>query len=147
MSSNQQDPMELINQAEGTSLTALMVRGIGGYILSVWVSLIAGFQTVFEFLFLPFELLINIATESVASFVLEPMGIIEEGARITGQEIQVFDFLALPIAVVIALASLGIVIMYLQFGTTSNLFPGLFVDNQIVDLLFTTPEEEAEGEE
>lgn len=139
--------MDLIDEAEGRSLTSITVQGLGGWILSMWVSLIAGFQQVFELLFLPFKLMIEIAGEAVNAFILQPFGIVEAGAEITSREIVVFDFLALPVSVIIALGTLLIVVLYLQFNITSNFLPGLFVDNRLIDLFFTSPEEEAEGED
>lgn len=141
-------PEDFLDRAQGTGITEAVRIGIVGWILAVSASVIAGFQTLLEFMFLPFELLIDVAVGSIDAFVLQPFGITEVGAAITSGELDIFGIFALPFSVIIALGTLFIVIMYLQFQTTANIFPGLLgIDNRLADLFFTTSEEEAEGED
>lgn len=140
-------PIEVINQARGRPLSTIAVSGIGGALLAWALGLVQTIQTLFSFILLPFELLIDVAAESVSAFILEPIGLVGVGADITAGELDVFGLFALPVSVVMALGVLFIVILYLQFQTTSNIIPGLFIDNRLIDFLFTSPEEEAEGED
>lgn len=145
--SSGQDPQTVFDRAQGEGITGLAVNAIEAWILATALSVVAGIQALFDLLFLPFELFFDIASSSVETFILEPFGIVGPAAEITAEEVVLFDFLALPAAVAIALGTLFVVLLFLQLDITSNIFPGLFIDNRIVDFFFTSPEEEAEGEE
>lgn len=146
MAEDQPGPLQLYGLASDVSTTEAVRRGFVSWILAVSFSVAAGLQTLFEFLFLPFEILIDVVGASVVAFILEPFGIVGAGADITAQEISIFGIFALPASVVIALGTLTIVILYLRLEITSNIIPGLFVDNRLIDWFTTSPEEEAQGE-
>lgn len=146
--SSGQTPMEIINQAEGRSITGIVINAIGGWLLALGLTAISGLQTVAEFLSLPFVLLIDVGYASVNSFIIGPIEqVVGTGVAVTANEIQLFGIVALPFSVLIVLATLTIVILYLQLEISSNIIPGFFVDNRIVDLVTASPEEEAQGEE
>lgn len=146
MADEQPGPLQIWGLASSTSTTEALRRGLVSWILAVTFSIIAGLQTIFEFLLLPFTIGIEVVQFAVVSFILEPFGIVGAGADITAQEISVFGVFALPVSVVIALGTLLIVVLYLRLEITSNIIPGLFVDNRIIDWVSTSPEEEAQGE-
>lgn len=141
------DPMTLINRAEGKTLAQLLKQGIGGWLLGVSVALIAGAQTVLEFLFLPFDIFIDLAGSSVSAFLLEPMDLPAAGYGITARALESLGIAAGPVSTGIALFGIVIVLGYLALNITSNFLPGLIVDNVVLDFFFTSPEEEADGEE
>lgn len=141
-------PFETFREAEGRTTGSIVQQGIAAWMLSIFLSLIAGFQSVFEFLFLPFELLIDVAVASVDAFILTPFGLTRIGFIASARAILAnFGLAGLPVSIVIALVSLLIVLAFLQLPITSNILPGLFIDNRLVEFFFTTPEEEAEGED
>lgn len=141
-------PLETFQTAEGRTTGSIVQQGIAAWLLSIFLSLIAGFQSLFEFLFLPFELLIEIAIASADAFIITPFGLTRFGFIASARAIlENFGIAGLPVSVIVVLVSLLIVLVFLQLPITSNLLPGLFVDNRIVSFLFTTPEEEAEGED
>lgn len=145
-SDGQPGPLQIWGLASDTSVTEAARRGVVSWILAVTFSIITGLQTVFEFLIMPFTIGIEVVQAAVISFILEPLGIVGAGADVTAQEISVFGVLALPVSVVIALGTLFLVVLYLRIEITSNIVPGLFVDNRIIDWVTTSPEEEAQGE-
>lgn len=140
-------PLQTFQEAEGRGITEIAVQGIAAWLLGAFLSLIAGFQSVFEFLFLPFVILADIAVASANAFIIEPFQLTRFGLFASAQAIGEFGIAGLPVSVIVVLISLFIVLVFLQFPITSNLLPGLFVDNRIVEFFFTTPEEEAEGED
>lgn len=151
MSADQQEALDYIDRAKGRSIVEIIGNGIAGWILSMFAAMIAGFQTIFDFLFLPFEILIDVATASADAFIIGPFDLVGIGTDVSATAIRALEgfagLIGLPVAVVVVLGTLLIVITYLQLGTSSNLLPGLFVDNRVVDFFFTSPEEEAEGED
>lgn len=138
--------LELINKAEGKSLTQIAKQGVGGWLLALSVAFITGLQKVVSFLLLPFELFTNVGREVVQGFFIEPLGLIPIGVSTSGQYLDTFEFLGLPAAVGIVLLSFFLVLAATALGITSNVVPGLVVDNPIWDFLFGTPEEEADDE-
>lgn len=141
------DPLVFIARARGRTPAEIIVEGIGGWWLAANVIAISGLQTIAEFMLLPFRLLMDVAGASVNAFILEPLGLTSIGAQITGGELDIFGFFALPVAVALALGVLLMVLLYLQLPITSNILPGFLLDSRIVAYLFTTPEEEAAGED
>lgn len=137
---------EMFSMAEGKSLTSLVVKGFGSWIVAVTGSAALGFQQAVNFMFLPFVLLYDIAYESVNSFILSPMGITDPAWAITAEELVALDILAGPAGTVMALVGLYIVLRYVALPITSNVLPGMMADNVIFKWLFTTAEEEEEGE-
>jgi hypothetical protein len=146
MAEEQPGALQLYGLASDVSTTEAVRRGFVSWILATSFSVAAGLQTVFEFLFLPFDILIDVVAASATAFILEPFGIVGPGADITSQSIDIFGIFALPASVVIALGTMTIIVLYLRLEITSNIIPGLFVDNRIVDWFTTSPEEEAQGE-
>lgn len=143
-----QSPREFIAQASGYESLAQLIRdGIGGTILATFTQAIRAVGAVASLLLVPFVLLVDVARESVNNFILVPMGIVPIGADVTAGELSVLGLFALPVSVVIALGTFLIVILYLQWRITGNIIPGIFVDNRLVDFIFTSPEEEAAGED
>lgn len=140
-------PLQTFQEAEGRTVTGVAVQGLTAWIIGISLSIIAGFNQLFEFLFLPFRILIDVAVASANAFIIEPFQLTRFGLFASAQAIGEFGIAGLPVSVIVVLTSLFIVLVYLQFGITSNLLPGLFIDNRLVDFFFTTPEEEAEGED
>lgn len=140
-------PLQTFREAEGRSITDIAVQGIGAWLLSVFLSLIAGFNQLFEFLFLPFRIFIDAAIASLNAFVIEPLRLTRFGLFASAEAISEFGIAGLPVSVIVVLVTLFLVLIFLQFEITSNLLPGLFVDNRLYSFFFTTPEEEAQGED
>lgn len=147
MSSSSTDPSTLWSESQGLGVTDALRRGLVTWILATVFAVVSGLQDIFNFLTLPFRFFVDISFAAIDAFILTPFGLTSVGAEITGQELDVFGVLALPISVVIALSVLFLVILYLQFEITSNILPGIFVDNRLIDFIFTSPEEESEGED
>lgn len=137
---------DMFDMAEGKDFATIMKNGVGAWFVAVFGAAAAGFQEAVNFMFLPFRVFVDIATASIDAFILAPMGITEPAWQQTAQELLAFDVLAGPFAALLALAGLGIVLLYLGLPRTSNFLPGILVDNVIWSTLFTTPEEEEEGE-
>lgn len=139
-------PTDFMDQASGQSVGDIIKKGTGGWLLAVSAAFITGTQALVELLFLPFELLVEVAWGSVENFFLKPMGITTPGFDATAEALMnlgEFKLLGLPISVSIALLTLLIVVWVAARGWT-GLFPGTMVDFPLVGLFFTTPEEEEE---
>lgn len=146
MSDSETSPMEFIDEADSSDPGSIIKKGVGGWLLAVSAAFISGTQALVELLFLPFELIVEIAWGSVEDFFLKPMGITTPGYEATAEALMnlgEFKLLGLPISVAIALATLLIVVWVAARGWT-GLFPGTMVDFPLVNLFFTTPEEEEE---
>lgn len=139
-------PLELIKRADGKSLTTIAKNGVGGWLLALSIAFITGVQRVWEFLLLPFEIFVNVGKKAAEGFFIEPLKLIPIGVETSGRYLDTFEFLGLPAAVGIVLLSFVIVLGATSLGITSNVVPGLIVDNPIWDRLFGTPEEESDDE-
>lgn len=138
-------PTELLDRARGRSLTQIAVEGIGGYLLALSTSAIAGLQAVFDFLFAPVVLAVDVLEAGMTQLIIRPLGLTDFGLAVSAQALPQFGFLALPVSSAIALLSVLILIGFLALGITGNF--GLVLDNPVVDVFTTTPEEEFDDED
>lgn len=145
---------EALDRAKGASLTDIAKRGVGGWLLALAAAFITGTQKIFALLILPFEIFVEAGRTSLQGFIITPIvgnentpGLIQQGVETSGRFLGGFEIFALPVSTLIVLISLGFVAAVVAFGWTSNILPGLLVDNPIWDFVFATPEEEVEGED
>lgn len=138
-------PRQLLALARGRSLTEIAREGLGGYLLALATSAITGLQVVFEFLFAPVILAVDVLEAAVNQLVIRPLGLTDFGFAVTARSLVQFDFLALPVSSFLGLFTVLIFIGFLALGITGNF--GLIFDNPIVDFLTTTPEEEFDDED
>jgi len=125
---------------------------VGGWILAVSASFIAGAQQAIEFLYLPFEAFTDVVLGNEAyvgvieALFLKPLKVVPDGVDATSDNLDQFDFLGLPASVLVVLITFLIIGGFLSLAFTSNVLPGIFVDNPVFDFLFGTPEEEVDEE-
>lgn len=140
------DAESFLRRARGRRITEIAQTGVGAWLLALFASIIAGMQQVFELLILPFVLFIDVAEASVQAFFIEPFGLVPVGVRESARGLFGFGIAGLPVAVVVVLVTFVVIVWFLQMPITSNILPGFILDNRLVDFLFTSPEEEGEGE-
>lgn len=162
MSASGQDPLDIFREVEGRSVLAVAGQGVAAVVLSGILSLIAGLQQVADFLFLPFVIFFDVAIASANAFLIEPLtggtfpglgqvpGVIQSGIAATSSALfsligDPAAFIGLPAAVLVVLVTLLMIGLFLSLGPTSDVVPGIFVDNRVYRFFFTTPEEEEEG--
>lgn len=135
-------PAEILADARGRKLGALATTGIG----ALWLAAIeSGIETLQAFFQIPIQLFNSFAEAVgalVASFVLEPLGIIQAGAQISAAELRQFGILAFIAGLVLVLLGYWIINTYLNEEETSNFLPGL-----PFDVPFVGVEEEADAED
>lgn len=123
------DPMDLIDEAEGKSLTNIAKQGIGGWLLALAVAAITGVQQVVDLLVVtPVEVMTGVAETAAASILESPLDIIDSGAEESASAVAEFGIFAILVAVALVLASFWIVSQYLEREETSDLVPGIMVD-------------------
>ncbi len=118
----------LIDRAEGRSLTGITKQGFGGWLLAVSTSMIVGTQTVTEFLLFPFVQVMEITDSTVDAFILKPLTVVITGSEATAASVAEFELFGLPLGTVIVLFTLMIVSFYLRRRATSDTFVGTFTD-------------------
>lgn len=146
-SSSGTSAIEIFREARGRGVFSVIAQGLAGWFSAIGIALISGAQTIADFLLLPFVLFIDVARASVEGFFIAPARLplfgLEESARaLVGQGLA-----ALPISTSVALGTLLLVIAFLALSITSNVIPGLTIDNPIWDRFFGTPEEEFDDED
>lgn len=159
-SSDRPTALDIWDRAAGVGVFQAIGQGLAGVFIALGVSIIAGVQTVVDFILLPFFLFIDVAEASVQGFFIGPIlgiedapglgdvpGLIPVGLAETANALIGRGLAALPIATTEALGLLLLVLGFLALGFTSNVIPGLGVDNPLWDRVFGTPEEEFDEED
>ncbi len=130
---------------DGWGIGRFVRTGIGLTIVGVFVGIQDVFQSIVGFVTNP----LDSAGESVADLfeglVGEPASILTETADTTGTEISStfvgwLGALAFPVGVASVLLALWLVTIYLEEGTTSDIFPGSFTDIDIPEWVPFVPD-------
>lgn len=158
MSSSDDEALQLFREAEGRSVISVIVQGVASVASAVSVGSTRGVLAILSFLFAPFVIFYDVAVASAQAFLLDPLtgfdapaigevpGIIQVGILESGQALLGEAGVAgLPIGIVVVLTGFLIIGLFLSLGPTSDIVPGIFVDNRVYRFFFTTPEEEEEG--
>jgi hypothetical protein len=133
--------MELIERAQGKSLTSVAKTGVGGWLLAVSVAAITGVQQILDLMVVtPVDVVTDIARTAGDSLVEGPLGIVDAGSAASANDVGEFGFLAVLVAIALVLASLYMVSQYLEREDTSDLIPGIFTD--VVPFVGVDEEEE-----
>lgn len=120
---------DLLDRARGRGLTGIAKQGLGSWILAIITAGVTGLQSVLQLLLVPVDLILELADASVAAFFLEPFGIVSTGAATTAAAVSEFGIFGLLVAVSTVLATLWIIIQYLQEQPTTDVpIPGLSFD-------------------
>lgn len=123
-----QSPSDLLDRAEGRSITGITKQGFGAWLLSISTSAILGVQTVTDFLLFPFTLFIEISDQVMDALILSPLTIVITGSQTSAEAISEFSIFGLPLGTAIVLATFAIIAWYVRRPSTSDLIPGTFTD-------------------
>lgn len=162
MSGSGDEASRLFQQSQGRSFFSIIGQSVNAIISAFGVGTTRGVLAILSFLFAPFVLFFDVAAASVNAFLIEPLtggnfpglgevpGVIQAGIAATSSAIiqTVGTWMAaigLPTSVLLVLVTFGIIGLFLSLGPTSDIIPGIFVDNRVYRFFFTTPEEEEEG--
>lgn len=145
-------PWELISEAEGKEIGGLVAAIFGGIILSLGQGAIQTIQAGFSLFIDPVIALVDGSVNLVEAIWGGWVGIIEQGMETSLLALAPDSQWAIgPFTQAVALLSLAlglyIIAMLIAQRWTSNLVPGILVDNRFVNWIATTPEEEAESED
>jgi uncharacterized membrane protein len=121
---------ELLNRAKGQNLTNIARRGFGAWLLSVSAGFITGTQSIIDLLIItPANLLTNFMGASLNAFLIDPLGVIIAGSEASQQGVRAFGLFGLIVGVVVVLATLWIIIQYINRQDTTDVpIPGLTFD-------------------
>lgn len=120
-----------LDQARGRSISSVIVNGIAAWFLSVSSAAITGMQSVLDLiLFTPIDVGTNIIQASGRGFIIKPISdVLPTGSETTAEALTDFGLIALPVGVIVLLATLWIIVTYLRRGETTDMpFPGIAVD-------------------
>lgn len=121
---------DLLDRAEGKSLTRIIIEGLGATIFAAFASAAAGIEVLFDLVILtPANVLMDVLEESAFAFIVEPLGIIIEGAEASQNSVGEFGILGYIAGIVVVLAGYMLIARYLNERETTDLpFPGIQVD-------------------
>lgn len=162
MSSSDDEALTLFREAEGRGILSIIAQGVASVFSAIGVGVTRGTLAILSFLFVPFVIFYDVAVASAQAFLIDPLtgfdapgigevpGVIQSGIAATSSAIlalvgDVGAFIGLPASVTVVLITFGIVGLFLSLAPTSDIVPGIFVDNRVYRFFFTTPEEEEEG--
>ncbi|NEU56748.1 hypothetical protein [Halorussus sp. MSC15.2] len=128
MASSQPNPMDLINRAEGKSLTSVTKQGIGGWLFALSTSAILGVQALTQLLLMPVRLVNKIGTNVVEGLILKPLLVVITGSEASARGVDQMGLFGLPIGTIVLLGTFSIIALYLRQDVTSDTIPGTFTD-------------------
>lgn len=152
MADDQLGAWELIDEAEGRDIGAIVLAAVGSFIYAISQGINASINAAFSLFVDPVDALIDGSVDIVNALWGGWVDILEEGAKTTVESLAPGSAWAIgPFtqALSILTVAIGLYLIAWVVGQeyTSNLVPGLLVDNRLVAFLTTTPEEEEEGTE
>ncbi|MFW6041962.1 MAG: hypothetical protein ACOC8M_03085 [Guyparkeria sp.] len=162
MSASGDEARQLFEAAEGRSVLGIITQGVSSVFSAVGVGVTRGVLGILSFLFVPFFIFRDVAFASAQAFLIDPLtggtfpglgavpspiqaGIAATSSAIIGLIGDAGALIGLPVGTTTVLVAFGIIAIFLSLGPTSDIVPGIFVDNRVYRFFFTTPEEEEEG--
>lgn len=146
-------PLGLFSYSSGRDPISIIVQGFAAWFMSIFLGVISGTQAIVDLLVFPIQALADAGVAAVENLIIRPLGLTEPAFGITSQALQTlsqeftfFGLISLPVSVVLIGVTITIV-LFIGSWSVTGFIPGFVVDNRLLGFFFTTPEEEAEGEE
>lgn len=147
MAEDTKGPWALIERADGKQLSVILSASVGATIYAFFQGIIEMMQTAFDLYIAPLAAMIDGVVTMVTTLYEGYSAVIEQGTTTAVQSIAPGATWAIgpftqALSIGIVIVGIYVVARAIAAPWTSNLVPGILVDNRIVSFFGETPEEE-----